>query len=65
MLIVFDNMTANMKVSKKLSSIVTELFLKERKLNLSFVFISQSFLKVPKTIRLNVKYYFIKKIPNK
>ena len=36
-----------------------------RKLNISLVFISQSYLKVTKTIRLNAAYYFIMKIPNK
>ena len=42
-----------MKCNKKLSPIVTELFLRERKLNISLVFISQSYFKVPKTLRLN------------
>ena len=52
-LIVFDDMIADMKCNKKLSPIVTELFLRERKLNISLVFISQSYFKVPKTLRLN------------
>ena len=60
-LIVFDDMGPN----KKLSPIVTELFLRGRKLNISLVFISQSYFKVLKTIRLNETYYFVKKIPNK
>ena len=47
MLIEFDNMIADMESNKKLSSIVTELFLKGRKLNISLVFISQSYSKVP------------------
>ena len=50
--------------NKKLSPIVTELFLRGRKLNISLVFISQSYFKVSKTIRLNVTHYFIMKIPN-
>ena len=50
-----------MEPKKKLSPIVTELFLRGRKLNISLVSISQSYLKVPKTIR----HYFIMKIPNK
>ena len=58
-LIVFDDMIADMKSNKKLSPIVTELFLRGRKLNISLVFISQSYFKVPKTIRLNVTHYFI------
>ena len=40
------------------------MFLRGRKLNISLVFISQSYFKVPKTIRLNAKHYFIIKIPN-
>ena len=41
------------------------MFLRGRKLNISLVFISQSFLKVPKTLRLNITHYFIIKINNK
>ena len=63
-LIVFDDMIADMESNKKLSSIVTELFLRGRKLNISLVFISESYLKVPKFIRLNATYYFILKNPN-
>ena len=55
----------SMESNKKLSPIVTELFLRGRKLNISLVFISQSYFKVPKTIRLNATHYFIMKIPNK
>ena len=65
MLIVFDDLIADMESNKKLSPIVTELFLRGKKLNISFIFISQSYLKVPKTIRLNATHYFIMKIPNK
>ena len=61
----FDDMIADMESNKKLSLIVTELFLRGRKLNISLVFISQSYFKVPKTIRLNATHYFIMKIPNK
>ena len=63
-LIVFD-MIADMESNKKLSPIITELFLRGRKRNISLVFISQSYFKVPKTIRLNATHYFIMKIPNK
>ena len=48
-LIVFDDMIADMKPNKKLSPIVPELFLRGRKLNILLVFISQSYFKVPKT----------------
>ena len=41
------------------------MFLRGRKLNISLVFISQSYFKVRKTIRLNVIHYFIMKILNK
>ena len=61
----FDDMIADMKSNKKLSPIVTELFLRGRKLNVLLVFISQTYFKVPKTIRLNATHYFMMKIPNK
>ena len=61
LLIVFDDMIAGIESNKKLSAIVTELFLRGRKLNIYFVFISQSYFKVPKTIRLNVMHYFLTK----
>ena len=64
-LIVFDDMVADMESNKKLSPKVTELFLRGRKLNISLVFISQSYFKVRKTIRLNVIHYFIMEISNK
>ena len=54
-----------MESNKKLSPIVTELFLRGRKLNISVVFIPQYCFRVPKTIRLNATHYFIMKIPNK
>ena len=58
-------MIADMESNKKLSPIVTYMFLRKRKLNTSLVFISQSYFEVPKPIRLNVTHYFIMKIPNK
>ena len=58
---VFDNMIADIESNKKLSP---TLFLRGRKLVISLVFVSQSYFKVPKTIRLNATYYFIMKIPN-
>ena len=64
-LIVPDDMIADMESNKKLSPIVTELFLRGTKLNISLVFILRSYFKVPKTIRLNARHYFIMKIPNK
>ena len=64
-LIVFDDMIADMLSNKKLNSIVTELFIRGRKLNISLVFITQSYFAVPKNIRLNSTHYFVMKIPNK
>ena len=64
-LIVFDDMIAGMINNKKLNPIVTELFTRERKLNISIVFIIQSYFKVPKDVRLNSTHFFILKIPNK
>ena len=58
-------MIADMLSNKKLDPIVTELFIRGRKLNISLVFITQSYFTVPKNIRLNSTYYFIMKIPNK
>ena len=48
MLIVFDDMIADMINYNKLNPIVTELFIRGRKLNISIVFITQSYFKVPK-----------------
>ena len=64
-LIVFDDMITDMINNKKLNSIVTELFIRGRKLNVSIVFITQSYLKVPKDATLNSTHFFIMKIPNK
>ena len=64
-LIVFDDMIADMINNKKLNSIITELFIRGRKLNISLVFITQSYFKVPKDVRLNTTHFFIMKIPNK
>ena len=64
-LTVFDDMIADMINDKKLNPIVTELFIRSRKLNISIAFITQSNFKVPKEVRLNTKHFFIMKIPNK
>ena len=64
-LILFDDMIADMINNKKLNSIITELFIRGRKLNISLVFITQSYFKVPKDVRLNSTHFFIMKIPNK
>ena len=64
-LIIFDDMIADMINNNKLIPIVTELFIRGRKLNISIVFITQSYFKVQKEVRLNSTHFFIMKIPNK
>ena len=64
-LIVFDDMIADMISNKNLNSRLTELFVRGRKLSISLAFITQSCFKVPKDVRLNTTHFFIMKIPNK
>ena len=64
-LMVFDDMIADMISNQKLNSIVTELFIRGRKLNIYLAFITQSYFKAPKDFRLNSTHFFIVKIPNK
>ena len=64
-LIVFDDMIVDIIKNKRLNLIVTKLFIRERKLNISLVFITQSYFKVPKDVRLNTTQFFISKILNK
>ena len=64
-LIVFDDMIADMINNKKLNPVVTELFIRGRKLNISIAIITQSYFKVPEDVRLNSRHFFIMKIPNK
>ena len=64
-LIMFDDMIADMINNNKLNPIVTELFIRGRKLNISIVFITQSYFKVPKDVRLNSIHFFIMKTPSK
>ena len=64
-LIIFDDMIADMINNNKLNPIVTELFIRGRKLNISIAFITQSYFKVPKNVKLNSTHFLIMKIPNK
>ena len=64
-LIVFDDMIANMINNKKLNPVITELFIRGGKLNISIAFITQSYFKVPKDVRLNSTHFFITRILNK
>ena len=58
---VFDDMIAAMIHNKKLDSIVTKLFIRGRKLNISLAFITQSYFKVPKDVRLNTTHLLSQK----
>ena len=60
-LIIFDDMIADMINNKKINSIVTELFIRGKKLNIYLIFITQSYFKVPKDVRLNTSHFFIEK----
>ena len=58
-------MTANIMKNQKFQAIIKELFIRCRKLNISLVFIAQSYFSVPKDVRLNSTHYLIMKINNK
>ena len=64
-LIVFDDMIVDKINNKKVYPVLTELFIRGRKLNISIVFITQSYFKVPQYLRLNSTHFVIMKIPNK
>ena len=64
-LIVFDDMIADIMTNKKFESIIKGIFIRCRKLNISLVFITQSYFSVPKDVRLNSTHYLIMKINNK
>ena len=61
-LIVFDDMIADIMTNKKFQATIKELFIRCRKLNISLVFITQCHFSVPKDVRLNLTHYFIMKI---
>ena len=64
-MIVFDDMIADIFSNKMLHPVITELFIRGRKLNIYLVFITQSNFADPKNIRLTSTHYFVLKIPNK
>ena len=64
-LIIFDDMIADILSNKKLHPIVSELFIRGIKLSISLIFITQSYFAVPEYIRLNWRHYFIMKVPKK
>ena len=64
-LIAFDDMIADIMTNKKFQSVIKELFIRCRKINISLAFVTQSYFSVPKDIRLNSTHYLIMKINNK
>ena len=64
-LIVLDDMIADIMTNKIFQAITRELFSRCRKLNISLVFITQSYFSIPKEVRLNSTHYLIMKIHNK
>ena len=64
-LIIFDDMIADITSSKNFKAIIKELFIRCRKLNISIVFITQSYFRTPKDARLNSTHYVIMKIQSK
>ena len=64
-LIFFDDMIADIMTNKKFQAIIKELFIRCRKLNISLIFITQSYFSVPKDVRLNSTHHLIMKINDK
>ena len=65
LLIVFDDMIADIMTNKKFQSIIKELLVRCRKLNISLVFITQSYFSVPQDVRLNSTHFVMMKINNR
>ena len=64
-LIVFDDMIADLMTNKIFQATIKELFIMCRTLNISLVFITQPYFSIPKDVRLNSTHYLIMKIDNK
>ena len=64
-LVVFDDMIADIMIYKKFQSIIKELFIRCRKINILLIFITQSYFSVSKDVRLNSTHYLIMKVNNK
>ena len=64
-LIIFDDMIADIMTNKKFHSIIKELFIRCRKLNISLALVTQSYFSVPKDVRLNSTHYLLMKINNR
>ena len=64
-LIVFDDMTADIEYNKKFKIIIKKLFYRAHKINVSIVFITPSYFRALKDARLNSTHYILMKISNK
>ena len=64
-LIVFDDIIAGIMSNKKFQGLIKEICIRCRKLNISHVFVTQSYFSVPKDVRLNSTHYLIMKINNR
>ena len=64
-MIIFDDIIADIVTNKRFQAIIKKMFIRCRKLNISLVFITQSYFSVPKDVRLNSTHYLIMKISNK
>ena len=64
-LIVFDDVIADIMTNKRFQAIIKELFIRCRNLSISLVFITQSYFSVPKEVRLSSTHYLIMKSHNK
>ena len=64
-LIVFDDMISHVMSNKKAQQVLKELLIRCRKLNISLCFLTQSYLSVPKDVRLNCTHYIIFRLNNK
>ena len=61
----FDDIIADMISNKNLHPVVTELFIRSQRLNISLIFVTQSYFPIPKDVRLNTTHFFIRKITEK
>ena len=64
LLVVFDDMIADIMTNKRFQALIKELFIRCRKLNISLVFITQSYFSVSIEVGLNSTHYLIIKIHN-
>ena len=65
LLMIFDDMIADIMRSEKFKAVIKELFIRCRKLNISIVFITQSYFRIPKDTKLNSTHYILMKIANR